>query len=100
MNPHDPQNAPDESTSPQTQMSQTTQLPETNPVVQKVPFYRSYWTFGAIYLVLPPIIGLAILLTGDVYRKQKNGQLQSVRKREKITLTILAFIFWGYLILK
>lgn len=68
------------------------------PATPNVPFYRSYWVFGAIYLLLTPIIGLIILLTGDIYRKQKDGQVQPIRKREKVTLTIVAFLLWGFLI--
>jgi hypothetical protein len=73
-----------------------TQPPATDQT--KVPLYRSYWPFAAIYLILPPIFGLIILLTGEVYRKQKDGQMQPISLREKITLTIVVLLLWGYVV--
>lgn len=64
----------------------------------KVPFYRSYWPFAAIYLILPPIFGLIILLTGDIYRKQKDGHVAPISKREKITLTVVIIALWAFIV--
>lgn len=83
---------PQQSSSEQSQ-SNISQITE-----KQVPFYRSYWIFAAIYLILPPIIGLVILFTGDIYRKQKGGQVLPISNREKVTLTIVVFLLWGYAI--
>lgn len=76
------------------QQSNTT--PQTSN--QTVPFYRSYWIFAAIYLLTPPIIGLIILLTGDIYRKEKDGSSAPISNREKVTLTVIIFLIWLYFI--
>jgi len=63
---------------------------------KKTPFYRSYWIFAAIYLIIPPVIGLVILLTGPIYKKQKDGQEKPISKLEKTALTIIALLLWTY----
>jgi hypothetical protein len=65
-------------------------------VPQRVPFYRLYWIFAAIYLLTPFVLGLVILLTGGVYRKDKSGQALPIKKREKITLTVASLLLWGF----
>jgi hypothetical protein len=106
--PQAPQPPPIQPAPPQPPMPPVQPLspyPSANPSVapqvlqtthSKVPFYRSYWIFAAIYLILPPIIGLVILFTGNIYKKQKDGQQLPIKSREKLILTVLAFIFWGY----
>ncbi|GAC1390941.1 MAG: hypothetical protein NVSMB46_01820 [Candidatus Saccharimonadales bacterium] len=66
----------------------------------KIPAYRSYWIFAAIFLILPPVFGFIILLTGDIYRTDKAGQPQPIKTREKVTLVILAIVFWAYNVFK
>jgi hypothetical protein len=70
------------------------------PVTKKIPFYRSYWIFAAIYLLLPPIFGIIILVTGDIFRKQKTGEFNPIGIGEKITLTIVVCIWWAYMIIR
>lgn len=65
---------------------------DASPVpANKAPIYRQYWVFGAIYLILPMIIGLIILLTGDIYR-MKNSVATPISKKEKMVLTVIAII--------
>jgi hypothetical protein len=68
--------------------------------INNIPFYRMYWPFAVIYLVLPPILGLIILCSGNIFRTAKDGTLQHISKREKVTLTILAFFLWAVTIAK
>jgi hypothetical protein len=85
---------------PQQPVDNSGQVPVTQPATtQKVPFYRSYWIFAAIYLLLPPIIGLFILLTGDIFRKQKDGVIAPISNREKVTLTVVIIVLWIFFVL-
>lgn len=92
MNPDQNGVAPPPVGQPTLSPQPSTQLPQASQA--SVPFYRSYWVFGAIYVILPPIIGLVLLLTGDIYRKAKDGQMQPIHRREKITLTVIALLLW------
>lgn len=99
MNPQTPPNqptAPDAASQPMP--PQPPQANQSAPVQAapsaSVPFYRQYWIFAVIYILLTPIIGLIILLTGEIYRKDKTGQFAPITKREKTTLTVVAILLW------
>jgi hypothetical protein len=58
--------------------------------VMKPIFFRRYWWFAAIFLLLTPIIGLAIIFTGEIYKKSKaTHEYEPISNKEKTTLTIV-----------
>ena len=97
-----PSNQPTQTSQPTTSMPVSPiPLPTQTPVQSndKKPFFRMYWIFAAIFLILPPIFGLVILLSGDIYRKDKQGQVAPISKKEKITLAIIACVIWVFVVL-
>ena len=95
---------------PQQNPTQTNQPPQTNTQAQPSqqvqtahpPFYRQYWPFGIIFIFAPLglIFGIVVLLTGTVYKKQKDTSAYvSISKREKFTILIAAVLLQGFYIM-
>lgn len=82
---NDPSSQPSAPANPAPTQPQTTE-PQASPPA----LYRQYWPFAAIYLLLPlgAIVGIILLLTGDVYRKSQ-GVFKPIGAAEKVALIIV-----------
>jgi hypothetical protein len=70
----------------------------TEPQAPPPALYRQYWPFAVIYLLLPlgVVIGIILLLTGDVYRKSQ-GVFKPISAAEKVALIIIGAALQAYL---
>lgn len=63
----------------------------------QVAWYRRYWWFAVIFLILPfgLFAGIAILLTDPVYKKDKETKLYGpISDREKTALIVVAVLMF------
>jgi hypothetical protein len=67
------------------------------PAITNVAVYRQYPIFTIILLLLPAVIGLAILFTGGVYKKI-NQNFVAISGNEKIALSILSILAQVYVL--
>ncbi|MDB5182394.1 MAG: hypothetical protein JWO47_178 [Candidatus Saccharibacteria bacterium] len=82
-----------EQTPPPTQSQPMIPQQSGQPENKKPPFYRQYWPFAVIFIVLPfgLIFGLLILFSGEVYRG-KDSVYTPISQKEKTTLIIVGVI--------
>lgn len=69
---------------------------------EQIKWYRKYWWFAFVYLILPLglFVGIYLLSTGTIYRKDKtSGLYKSVSKKEKSSLIILGLVLWSFAVL-
>jgi hypothetical protein len=67
--------------------------------IEEIKWYRKYWWFAFIFIILPLglFIGIYLLATGTIYRKDKDtGQYKSVSNKEKSALIILGLLLWSF----
>ena len=63
----------------------------------QVAWYRRYWWFAVIFLILPfgLFAGIAILLTNPVYKKEKEtGLYMPISDKEKSALIVVAVLMF------